>query len=86
MSFMSDASYIVMSGHMSSSSPLTWTKRWLAANLRRNGATFFGAPGVHSFYLWAEEEPPVPSYWHMWMLLYDDRRQEHRAARASARG
>jgi hypothetical protein len=43
-------------------------QRWLAANLRANGATFFGMPGLHSLYLWTGEEPPVPFYSHVWMV------------------
>jgi hypothetical protein len=43
-------------------------QRWLAANLRANGTSFFGVPGVHSQYIWTGEEAPVPFYPHVWML------------------
>ena len=48
---------------------------WLAENLRRNGDTFVGMPGRHSFYLWAEQEPPVPFYSAWWPVALDDGRQ-----------
>jgi hypothetical protein len=48
---------------------------WLAENLRRNGDTFLGVPGRHSFYLWAEEDPPVPFYSAWWPVALDEARQ-----------
>ena len=51
-------------------------RHWLAANLRRNGSTFLGMPGLHSLYLWTEQEPPVPFYAHTWMITTPIERQE----------
>jgi hypothetical protein len=59
--------------------------RWLVANLKRHGTTFFGVPGVHSLYLWAGEEPPVPFYSHVWMISMPPERQQQLADVIAAR-
>lgn len=51
------------------------TRQWLAANLRRNGSTFVGEPGLHSLYIWTGEEPPVPFYPHAWTATLPPDRQ-----------
>lgn len=61
------------------------TQHWLAANLRANGATFFGAPGLDSLYVWTGMEPPVPFYSHMWMVQTPIDRQRPVAAAISGR-
>ena len=48
---------------------------WLAENLRRHGDTFVALPGRHSFYLWTEQEPPVPFYSAWWPVALDEPRQ-----------
>lgn len=53
--------------------------RWLVANLKTHGSTFFGVPGLHSLYGWAEQEPPVPFYANAWMLSTPLARQQELA-------
>ncbi len=61
------------------------TQRWLAANLRANGSTFLGDPGLDSLYIWTGMEPPVPFYSHMWMVQTPIERQVPVAAAISGR-
>jgi hypothetical protein len=61
------------------------TQRWLAANLRANGTTFFGEPGLDSLYIWTGMEPPVPFYSHMWMVQTPIERQRPVAAAIAER-
>jgi hypothetical protein len=61
------------------------TQRWLAANLRANGRTFFGDPGLDSLYVWTGMEPPVPFYSHMWRVQTPIERQRPVAAAISGR-
>ena len=52
---------------------------WLSANLKANGSTFVGMPGIHSQYIWTGEDPPVPFYSHMWMVQTPPDRQRELA-------
>ena len=61
------------------------TQRWLAANIRANGTTFFGEPGLDSLYIWTGTEPPVPFYSHMWMVQTPIERQRPVAAAIAGR-
>jgi hypothetical protein len=47
----------------------------VSRELRQNCRTYFGMPGLDSFYLWAREEPPTSSNVGDWMGLWDDAKQ-----------
>jgi hypothetical protein len=61
--------------------------QWATANVRRNGATLFTAPGMHSFNVWSSLGTPVAFYPNTWILFYDARQEEElaRALTASER-
>jgi hypothetical protein len=50
--------------------------QWTSANLRANGKTLLGVPGLHSFWIWSSLAPPVPFYPNTWILFYGEDDQE----------
>jgi hypothetical protein len=47
------------------------TLRLVVADLRRDCSTHVSLPGLNSFYLWAEQEPPTAANTTSWMYLFD---------------
>ncbi len=49
---------------------------WVVRELRANCSTFVSLPGLNSFYLWSEIEPPTSLNATAWMFLFDAEKQE----------
>jgi hypothetical protein len=45
--------------------------RWVTGEIREHCSTFVSLPGMNSFYLWAEQEPPTSLNTGAWMFLLD---------------
>jgi hypothetical protein len=52
-----------------------WVLRHVTRELNKHCRTYFGIPGLDSFYLWARQDPPTPLNTGDWMYLWDSDRQ-----------
>jgi len=55
--------------------PTAQTLRQVTRGLRENCRTYFGMPGLDSFYLWARQDPPTSLNVGDWMGLWDSDKQ-----------